>query len=94
MHVCVPTMNDGAFCLYLTDMEEVASVFRSHPRKYSLHTTRSWEFAGVKEEGIKWNKEDLWLKSRYGEDVIVGMLDNGFNFLFNFNSPLSCDLCF
>ncbi|KAI3456089.1 hypothetical protein Pfo_012752 [Paulownia fortunei] len=63
----------------LSEMEEVVSVFRSHPRKYSLHTTRSWTFAGL-QEARKWNnlkKEDLLLKSRYGKNVIVGMLDNG-----------------
>lgn len=63
----------------LSEREEVVSIFRSHPRKYSMHTTRSWEFAGVEEEMKPENlrKEDLWLKSRYGKDVIVGLLDNG-----------------
>lgn len=44
-----------------------------------MHTTRSWEFAGVEEEMKPENtrKEDIWLKSRYGKDVIVGLLDNG-----------------
>ncbi|XP_042008706.1 subtilisin-like protease SBT5.6 isoform X1 [Salvia splendens] len=64
----------------LSKMEEVVSVLRSHPRKYEIHTTRSWEFAGV-EEAMKssenMNKEDIWLKSSYGKDVIVGLLDNG-----------------
>lgn len=44
-----------------------------------MHTTRSWEFAGLK-EATTWKnleKEDLLIKSRYGKDVIVGMLDNG-----------------
>ncbi|EPS68864.1 hypothetical protein M569_05904 [Genlisea aurea] len=31
----------------LSEMEEVKSVFESHPSKYSLTTTRSWEFSGV-----------------------------------------------
>lgn len=56
------------------------SVLRSHPRKYEIHTTRSWEFAGV-EEAIKKSAnlkgEDIWLKSSYGKDVVVGLLDNG-----------------
>ncbi|XP_041989846.1 subtilisin-like protease SBT5.6 [Salvia splendens] len=64
----------------LSKMEEVVSVFRSHPRKYEIHTTRSWEFAGV-EEAIKKSanlkREDIWLKSSYGKDVVVGLLDNG-----------------
>ncbi|KAL0398400.1 UNVERIFIED_CONTAM: Subtilisin-like protease SBT5.6 [Sesamum radiatum] len=63
----------------LSEMEEVVSVIRSNPRKYSMHTTRSWEFAGLRETttGKNLEKEDLLLKSRYGNDVIVGMLDNG-----------------
>ncbi|KAL2484243.1 subtilase family protein [Forsythia ovata] len=59
-------------------MEEVVSVFRSHPKKYSLHTTRSWEFVGLEERTKPYfMKKDLLLKSKYGNDVIVGMLDNG-----------------
>ncbi|KAK4440105.1 Subtilisin-like protease SBT5.6 [Sesamum alatum] len=64
----------------LSEMEEVVSVIRSNPRKYSMHTTRSWEFAGLQETATWKNlekKEDLLIKSRYGEDVIVGILDNG-----------------
>ncbi|KAL2467362.1 subtilase family protein [Abeliophyllum distichum] len=63
----------------LSKMEEVVSVFRSHPKKYSLHTTRSWEFVGLEERTKPYylKKEDLLLKSKYGNDVIVGMLDNG-----------------
>ncbi|KAK4482051.1 hypothetical protein RD792_011603 [Penstemon davidsonii] len=62
-----------------TEREEVLSVYQSNPRKYSLHTTRSWGFAGVQETRNVNNlkKEDLLHKSRYGKDVIVGMLDNG-----------------
>ncbi|XP_051124966.1 subtilisin-like protease SBT5.6 [Andrographis paniculata] len=60
----------------LSEKEEVVSVIGSDPEKYRMHTTRSWEFAGV-QGARKWNKEDLLLKSRYGDDVIVGMVDNG-----------------
>lgn len=63
-------------------MEEVVSVFRSEPRKYSLQTTRSWEFVGL-EEGEKEEHNymkgggDLLLKAKYGKDVVVGLLDSG-----------------
>ncbi|KAF7126282.1 hypothetical protein RHSIM_Rhsim11G0101800 [Rhododendron simsii] len=64
----------------LSELEEVVSVFRSDPTKYSLQTTRSWEFVGL-EEGEElnsdMNKDELLLKARYGRDVIVGLLDNG-----------------
>ncbi|KAF5475260.1 hypothetical protein F2P56_007085 [Juglans regia] len=66
----------------LSDLEEVVSVSRSDPKKYSLHTTRSWEFVGL-EEGER--KQSWWKgsgdhvlsKARYGQDVIVGVLDSG-----------------
>ncbi|BAB09207.1 subtilisin-like protease [Arabidopsis thaliana] len=34
----------------LKELKEVVSVFKSDPRKYKIHTTRSWEFVGLKEE--------------------------------------------
>lgn len=66
----------------LSEMEEVVSVFRSEPRKYSLQTTRSWEFVGLekgeKEEHNYMNGGgDLLLKAKYGKDVVVGLLDSG-----------------
>ncbi|KAA8515017.1 hypothetical protein F0562_018196 [Nyssa sinensis] len=63
----------------LSDMDEVVSVFQSHPRKYSLQTTRSWVFSGL-EEGKQLNqmkKGDLLLKAKYGKDIIVGLVDTG-----------------
>lgn len=60
-------------------MEEVVSVYKSEPRKYSLHTTRSWEFSGL-EESVAPNslkKDDLLLKAKYGKNVIIGVLDSG-----------------
>ncbi|KAK3006407.1 hypothetical protein RJ639_015548 [Escallonia herrerae] len=56
-------------------MDEVVSVIRSHSTMYSLHTTRSWEFAGIEENHAK--KGDLLLKAKYGKDVIIGLLDSG-----------------
>ncbi|GJX22099.1 subtilisin-like protease SBT5.6, partial [Tanacetum coccineum] len=63
----------------LSDMEEVVMVIASHEREYSLHTTRSWEFAGLDEElkPTKMDKEDLLYRSQYGKDVIVGVMDSG-----------------
>lgn len=31
-------------------LKGVVSVFKSDPRKYKTHTTRSWEFVGLKDE--------------------------------------------
>ncbi|XP_071715175.1 subtilisin-like protease SBT5.6 [Rutidosis leptorrhynchoides] len=63
----------------LSDMKDVVKVIPSHERKYSMHTTRSWEFAGLDEElqPSQLDRQDLLLKSQYGKDVIVGMMDSG-----------------
>ncbi|CAA2933796.1 subtilisin-like protease [Olea europaea subsp. europaea] len=62
----------------LSEIEEVVSVLRSHPTKYSLQTTRSWEFAGLQEGSKGFQlKENLLMKSSYGKNIIVGMLDSG-----------------
>ena len=65
-------------------MEEVVSVFSSHSAKYSVQTTRSWEFVGLDErEGqSSWDKfkmggEDLLSKAKYGKDIIIGVMDSG-----------------
>ncbi|KAK3003995.1 hypothetical protein RJ639_018423 [Escallonia herrerae] len=57
-------------------MDEVVSVIQSHSTMYSLHTTRSWEFAGLEENHAK-KKGDLLLKAKYGKDVMIGLLDSG-----------------
>lgn len=64
------------------EMEEVVSVIPSHPKMYSLHTTRSWEFAGLKfptnhRMDKKRKDRDLLLKAKYGKDVIIGLFDTG-----------------
>ncbi|CAN6553279.1 unnamed protein product [Malus baccata var. baccata] len=65
----------------LSDLEEVVSVWASHPKKYSMHTTRSWEFSGIiEEEERHWIDKmggDFLSKARYGKDIIVGLLDSG-----------------
>ncbi|XP_057948229.1 subtilisin-like protease SBT5.6 [Malania oleifera] len=68
----------------LSEMEEVVSVFRSHPRKYALHTTRSWEFLGLYiDEGaqspclLQRRGCNLRHKARNGQDMIIGLLDTG-----------------
>lgn len=68
----------------LAKLEEVVSVFESHPMKHKMHTTRSWEFVGL-EEAIKPQShyqmekgENLLSRANYGHNVIVGVLDSGF----------------
>ncbi|KAL3616965.1 hypothetical protein CASFOL_039359 [Castilleja foliolosa] len=63
----------------LYEKEEVLSVYPSQPGKYSLHTTRSWEFTSFLEKRGSNNldKDNLLLKSQYGKNVIIGMLDTG-----------------
>lgn len=38
------------FLFIYIELREVVSIFKSNPRKYKIHTTRSWEFVGLKEE--------------------------------------------
>ncbi|XP_059637447.1 subtilisin-like protease SBT5.6 [Cornus florida] len=66
----------------LSEKEEVISVFRSRPRRYSLQTTRSWDFVNSLEAaGDSLNNAnnfgELQHKANYGKDVIVGVLDSG-----------------
>lgn len=78
----------------------MVSVFESQPDKYSLQTTRSWEFSGVEEtkewNSVKNNKDNLLFKSKYGKDVIIGVLDTGIHinffsdfFFFTYSQSLS-----
>ncbi|XP_019057283.1 PREDICTED: LOW QUALITY PROTEIN: subtilisin-like protease SBT5.6 [Tarenaya hassleriana] len=71
----------------LKKLEEVVSVFKSHPRKYEPHTTRSWRFVGLEEDDIRLNRNDVndrfrigrkfLKKAKYGDGIIVGVLDSG-----------------
>ncbi|KAK6932285.1 Peptidase S8 propeptide/proteinase inhibitor I9 [Dillenia turbinata] len=68
----------------LSKLEGVASVFRSRPRKYSLQTTRSWEFVGLLGDDGRAKKNvrgerDVIRKAKFGKDIIVGLLDTGNN---------------
>lgn len=78
--------------MLITERGDVVSVMRSDPDKYSMHTTRSWEFSGLEEdEGrfrrrtrggsrdklLKTPRSDFLQKAGYGKDVIVGVLDSG-----------------
>lgn len=73
----------------IAEKEEVVSVYKSKPRKYSLQTTRSWEFSGL-EKAVPFKTEgrddDVLLKSRYGKNVIVGIIDSGMYLINHFTS--------
>ncbi|KAF7840385.1 subtilisin-like protease SBT5.6 [Senna tora] len=66
----------------LSEMEGVVSVYKSQPQKYYLHTTRSWRFVGLEEPLNPWTLQSnhknrhLLSKAKYGEDLIVGMIDS------------------
>ncbi|KAK2393822.1 hypothetical protein P8452_15747 [Trifolium repens] len=67
----------------LSGMEGVVSVSKSQTKIYSLHTTRSWKFVGLDgpldhfEEKSNETNSDLLAKAKYGQDIIVGMIDCG-----------------
>jgi hypothetical protein len=58
----------------VVDRPEVVSVFPNEVNQ--LHTTRSWEFLGLERNG-QIPADSIWLKARFGEDVIIGNLDTG-----------------
>ncbi|AES80542.1 putative tripeptidyl-peptidase II [Medicago truncatula] len=49
----------------------VVSVFLSKPHK--LHTTRSWEFLGLRRNA----KNTAWQKGKFGENTIIANIDTG-----------------
>uniref|UniRef100_A0A7N0TXR3 Subtilisin-like protease n=1 Tax=Kalanchoe fedtschenkoi TaxID=63787 RepID=A0A7N0TXR3_KALFE len=53
---------------------DIVSVFLNNGRK--LHTTRSWDFLGLENDGVI-PLESVWTKARFGEDTIIGNLDTG-----------------
>lgn len=53
----------------------VVSVFPN--RGHRLHTTRSWEFLGMEEEGGRVRPGSIWAKAKFGEGVVIGNLDTG-----------------
>ncbi|KAI6703540.1 hypothetical protein NL676_012676 [Syzygium grande] len=65
----------------LSELDEVVSVIQSDPKKYSMHTTRSWEFLGLEGGKGPWNptkmRGGLLEKAKYGRGVIVGVMDSG-----------------
>ncbi|KAI4307812.1 hypothetical protein L6164_030953 [Bauhinia variegata] len=52
----------------------VVSVFLNEMIK--LHTTRSWQFLGLEENGTA-SEDSAWAKARYGSDTIIANLDTG-----------------
>ncbi|KAD6794394.1 hypothetical protein E3N88_05290 [Mikania micrantha] len=52
----------------------VVSVFLNRGRK--LHTTRSWDFMGLEDNGVI-SSNSIWKKARFGENTIIGNLDTG-----------------
>uniref|UniRef100_A0A0E0GH19 Inhibitor I9 domain-containing protein n=1 Tax=Oryza nivara TaxID=4536 RepID=A0A0E0GH19_ORYNI len=57
----------------LSEAEEVISIFRS--RMLEIHTTRSWDFMGLSLH-IQ-NEQSAGMQLKYGDDIIVGILDTG-----------------
>ncbi|KAG9448134.1 hypothetical protein H6P81_014262 [Aristolochia fimbriata] len=61
----------------LSEMEEVVSAFPSHPNKWSLQTTRSWEFVDLAESLQPQETRDFLRKAKQGKSIVVGLLDSG-----------------
>ncbi|XP_034698025.1 subtilisin-like protease SBT5.3 isoform X2 [Vitis riparia] len=52
----------------------VVSIFLN--QKHKLQTTRSWEFLGLERNG-EIPADSIWVKARFGEDIIIGNIDSG-----------------
>ncbi|CAI9260395.1 unnamed protein product [Lactuca saligna] len=52
----------------------VVSVFLNKGRQ--LHTTRSWDFMGLEDNGVI-SSSSIWKKASFGENTIIGNLDTG-----------------
>ncbi|XP_010273518.1 PREDICTED: subtilisin-like protease SBT5.6 [Nelumbo nucifera] len=64
----------------LSEMEGVVSVFPSQAKKWYVQTTRSWDFLGIKDRRdgeSNYERGGLMHEAKYGQDVIVGLLDSG-----------------
>lgn len=76
------TKHINGFAAELND--EVAAKLAKHPKVVSvflnkgrkLHTTRSWDFLGLEQNGVV-PSSSIWKKARFGEDTIIGNLDTG-----------------
>ncbi|KAJ7560941.1 hypothetical protein O6H91_03G006900 [Diphasiastrum complanatum] len=66
---------------YISRMPGVLSVFPSKSR--TLQTTRSWRFLGIDKDtstdssSSQSSNDNLWLRAKFSEDVIIGLLDTG-----------------
>ncbi|MCO5596410.1 hypothetical protein L7F22_050472 [Adiantum nelumboides] len=59
----------------LAAMPGVVSVFEN--KAHQLHTTRSWEFLGLEHPSGAASRKSLWTKAKFGEDVVIGVMDTG-----------------
>ena len=62
------------YCVLNAEKPGVVSVFLN--QKHELKTTRSWEFLGLERNG-EIPADSLWVKARFGEDIIIGNIDTG-----------------
>ncbi|XP_059631171.1 subtilisin-like protease SBT5.4 [Cornus florida] len=53
----------------------VVSVFLN--KRIKLHTTHSWNFLSLENNNGVVDSNSLWKKANYGEDIIIGNIDNG-----------------
>lgn len=53
---------------------DVVSIFPSKGKE--LHTTRSWDFMLLENNGVI-HSSSAWEKGRFGEDIIIANLDTG-----------------
>ena len=62
------------YCVLNAERPGVVSIFLN--QKHKLQTTRSWEFLGLERNG-EIPADSIWVKARFGEDIIIGNIDTG-----------------
>ena len=62
------------YCVLNAERPGVVSVFLN--QKNEMQTTRSWEFLGLERNG-EIPADSIWVKARFGEDIIIGNIDTG-----------------
>lgn len=68
------SVSHNGFAYAIAEDPNVLSVFPNRGRK--LHTTRSWDFLGLEENG-EVRRGSIWKKAQFGANTIIGNLDTG-----------------
>lgn len=83
VYFSVLSMAESEFMNNMINAEhpDVISVFLNKGKR--LHTTHSWSFLGLERDG-EIPFASIWYRAKFGKDVIIGNLDTGEFYIFQF----------